>query len=204
MDSDEIVDVWSKRRGPGYFAVILLSLLISVLVVGGGMFAAARVPALQKVLGAPNRDPDRGKEEVPGLAKVPLDAATQLLSARGLKLLSTGSAADPEIPAGWIVSQTPARGTKVRRGQTVQVQLSSGPPLVNIPPVVLGMSLTDAQRRLTEAGLHVGDVQATGATLRVTGTRPAPGEPVATGSAVTLVVEVVPPPPAEDAPSRGR
>jgi beta-lactam-binding protein with PASTA domain len=66
------------------------------------------------------------------------------------------------------------------------------------------MSLVDAQRRLAEAGLHIGDIQATGTTLRVTGTRPAPGEPVATGSAVTLVVEIVPPPPAEEAASRGR
>jgi serine/threonine-protein kinase len=110
-----------------------------------------------------------------------------------LKLLSTGSASAADVPPGWVVTQSPAAGTKVGRGRTVRVTLSGGPPLVPVPAAVVGTGLLEAQQLLVQAGLRVGSVEATGATLRVTATRPAPGESVATGAPVTLVVEVVPP-----------
>lgn len=190
-DSGEILDVWPRRRGPGTFTVVLISILVSALVVAGAQVALARWPLLQVLLGA-KPSPDRGKVEVPGVTKIPLEAATGLLDARGLKLLSVGSASDQEVPPGWIVSQTPASGTKVRRGRTVRVRLSSGPPLVPVP-VVTGTGLLEAQQLLLQSGLRIGSVETTGASLRVTGTRPAPGEQAVSGAPVTLILEVVPP-----------
>lgn len=206
-DSDDVLDGWPKRGGPGYFGVMVVSLLISLLVVAGAQLAVARTPALQRALGLADRDADRGRVVVPGVTKIPLEAATDLLASRGLQLLSTGGAADAEVPAGWIVTQSPAAGQKLRRGSTVRVNLSSGPPLVPVPASIVGTSLADADRLLVQAGLHVGSVVATGGTLRVTGTRPAPGEDATAGSAVTVMVEVLPASPAapvEEPPRRGR
>ena len=190
-DTGETLDGWPKRRGPGYLAVVMISVLVSALAVVGAQFALVRWPDLQVALGG-RSDADRAKVGIPGVTKIPLEAAGGLLDARGLKLLSVGSASDPEVPAGWIVWQTPAPGTKVRRGRTVRVKLSSGPPLVPVPPIV-GAGFAEAQQLLLQSGLRLGSVETTGAALRVTGTRPAPGEQAASGAPVTLILEVVPP-----------
>ncbi len=192
-DSDELPDGWPKRGGPGYVAVVLLSLLVSLLVVVGAQLGMVRSEGLRRLLGAADREADRAKVDVPGVTKIPLETASDLLAARGLKLLSTGSASDADVPPGWVVTQSPAGGTKLRRGRTVRVTLSGGPPLVPVPAAIVGTGLSEAQRLLEQAGLRLGSFETTGVTLRVTGTRPAPGEQVATGAPVTLVVEVVPP-----------
>lgn len=190
-DSGEVLDLWHKRRGPGYVAVVVVSVLVSALVVGGAQVALARWPRLQTLLGA-KPDPDRGKVVVPGITKIPLQSAADLLGAHGLSMLSIGSASDPEIPPGWVVTQAPEAGQKVRRGRTVHVKLSGGPPLVPVPAVV-GTGLLEAQRLLLGAGLRVGSVETAGAALRVSGSRPQPGEQAASGAPITLILEVVPP-----------
>jgi hypothetical protein len=207
-DSEDIPDGWPKRGGPGYIGVVLVSLLVSALVVGGAPLGRTRSPGRRRLLGTADRDADRATVEVPSVTRIPLEAADELLTARGLKLLSTGSTSDAEVSPGWVVTQSPAGGAKLRRGRAVRVTLSGGPPLVPVPAAVVGTGLLEAQQLLVQAGLRVGSVEATGATLRVTATRPAPGEQAATGAPVTLVVEVVPPAGAdagtEETPARRR
>lgn len=193
MTDDDLPEGWPKRGGPGYAGVVLVSLLVSLVVVAGAQLGLVRSPGLRSLLGTADREADRAKVDIPGVTKIPLEAASDLLAARGLKLLSTGSAPDADVPPGWVVTQSPAAGTKLRRGRAVRVTLSGGPPLVPVPAAIVGTGLPEAQRLLEQAGLRLGSFETTGATLRVTATRPAPGEQLATGAPVTLVVEVVPP-----------
>ena len=53
--------------------------------------------------------------------------------------------------AGTILSQSPAQGTPVQPGQTVNVQVSSGPPTTPIPNVQ-GQNCQQAQQTLQQAG----------------------------------------------------
>jgi len=204
LDDAEVLDeVWARGRGPGYFGVVLISLIMSAVVVVGAQLAVARWAQVQALLGGSHRLPAPSRVAVPAVTQLPLAAASELLASRGLKVLSIGEAADAQVAPGHVVTQAPASGARLRRGDTVQVRLSSGPPLVAVPAVV-GTGLLEAQHQLEQAGLRLGAVEAAGVALRVTGTRPAPGEPAAAGAPVALIVEVVgapPPPAAVEAPA---
>lgn len=64
----------------------------------------------------------------------------------------------PSVPAGYVIWQDPPPGVAVPRGTTVQLTLSSGPPLVAVPDIA-GLDPEIAQRLLAAAGLgmDVGD-----------------------------------------------
>jgi eukaryotic-like serine/threonine-protein kinase len=61
---------------------------------------------------------------------------------------------DSNQPQGTITAQSPAPNTPVQPGQTVNVSVSNGPPLVPIPDVT-GQSCQDAQQTLLQAGFQV-------------------------------------------------
>ncbi|HOQ33590.1 MAG TPA: PASTA domain-containing protein, partial [Candidatus Hydrogenedens sp.] len=60
-------------------------------------------------------------------------------------------------PAGSVVSQNPAGGAQVPPGSAVDLVISTGPCPVTVPNVV-GMSQSNAESAITEAGLTVGTV----------------------------------------------
>ena len=82
-----------------------------------------------------------------------IDAARQWASQNNVKLQeqSDGNSQDP---AGTVVSQQPAAGATFQPGQTVVVQVSTGPQLVNVPDPI-GMNVQDATRLLENAGFQV-------------------------------------------------
>jgi serine/threonine-protein kinase len=59
-----------------------------------------------------------------------------------------------EQPPGTIVGQSPAAGTPISKGEVVNVQVSSGPPMVAIPNVA-GLSVDQATAELQQAGFQV-------------------------------------------------
>jgi eukaryotic-like serine/threonine-protein kinase len=61
---------------------------------------------------------------------------------------------DSNQPQGTITAQSPAPNTPVQPGQTVNVSVSNGPPLVPIPDVT-GQSCQDAQQTLQQDGFQV-------------------------------------------------
>ncbi|HEX7159934.1 MAG TPA: Stk1 family PASTA domain-containing Ser/Thr kinase [Trebonia sp.] len=61
---------------------------------------------------------------------------------------------DSTQPQGTITAQSPAPNTPVQPGQTVNVSVSNGPPMVPIPDVT-GQSCQDAQQTLQQAGFQV-------------------------------------------------
>ncbi len=55
---------------------------------------------------------------------------------------------------GTIISQSPAAGSPITKGEVVTVQVSNGPPQVSIPNVV-GMNVRQATQELQQAGFMV-------------------------------------------------
>lgn len=187
---DEDDELSRLRRGPGWFGVVLTSLIVSVLGSAGTIVWLNRAPP--GFLGL------RAREEavvaVPALRFLPVEAAREVLTARGLRLEQGTRQADPEVPADRVAAQSPEAGERVPRGRTVLLTLSRGP--VPVVPPVLGRSLAEARAVLATAGIPVGAFEETGVVApgTVTATRPAVGEPVVPGSGVTLVVTPSAPP----------
>jgi eukaryotic-like serine/threonine-protein kinase len=87
-------------------------------------------------------------------------------------------------PSGIIVSQSPAPGSPITPGETVTVNVSSGPPMVSIPNVD-GESFQQAQQQLEKLGFQVTGQQF-GPGNTVFGTNPGSGGSVAQGSPITI------------------
>ena len=111
------------------------------------------------------------------------------------------------VPAGEVISQNPTAGTSVVNGSAVNLVVSAGPSLVNVPDVV-GMTQAAATTAITNAQLVVGTVtQQSSATVpagRVISQDPIAETSVAASSAVALVVSSgSPAPPPSPPPDAG-
>jgi serine/threonine-protein kinase len=112
-----------------------------------------------------------------------IDAARQWASQNNVKLHEE-SDANSQDPAGTVVSQQPAAGATFQPGQTIVVQVSAGPQLVNVPDPI-GMNVQQATRLLENAGFQV-KVSRFGFTDKVWDYSPVGQAPA--GSTITLVV----------------
>ena len=88
---------------------------------------------------------------VPNLAGDSVDSARSRLDKLDLKLSQGDQEYNQKVPAGAIISQSPASGALVPPGSTVSVVVSLGPPLVTVPDVV-DMPLEEAIAELKQAG----------------------------------------------------
>jgi len=99
------------------------------------------------------------------------------------------------IPAGQVISQSPASGSSVVPGSVVTLVVSLGPSLVPVPNVV-GQTQAAAQGSVTAAGLTNGAVSsvnhATVPAGQVISQSPVAGTSVLPGAAVSLVVSLGP------------
>jgi eukaryotic-like serine/threonine-protein kinase len=108
---------------------------------------------------------------------------------------------ESDEPEGDVISQNPAGGTEVSKGETVTITVSTGTPQVDIPDVI-GLSESSAKSRLKSAGLKpvtqertVTDPSQDGVVVEQ---RPGSGTQLDKGAEVVIVigvVEVVEPPP---------
>jgi serine/threonine-protein kinase len=135
--------------------------------------------------------------ELPELAGLTTDAASSLLSERGLVLQLGDQPFDEVVPVGtiisWTITDQPGlvAGDTVLPGTTVLVTVSAG-PAPRVIPDLTGVPLTEATTALTDLGLVVvqgvdefsNDV-AVGAVMRQD---PVPGTEVARGATVTVIV----------------
>jgi eukaryotic-like serine/threonine-protein kinase len=91
---------------------------------------------------------------------------------------------------GQVVGQSPEAGTKVDKGSTVVLQVSSGPGTVDVP-LVTGLKLSTATKALNRRGLQVSTTSQHSATVpkgEVISSDPIDGTSVKKGSRVHLVV----------------
>ena len=108
---------------------------------------------------------------------------------------------ESEEPEGDVISQDPAGGTELTRGETVTITVSTGQPQVDVPDVI-GLSERSARSRLTSAGLEavtqertVSDPAEDGVVIEQ---RPGSGTQLDKGRQVVIVIgvlEVAEPPP---------
>ncbi|WP_250445357.1 Stk1 family PASTA domain-containing Ser/Thr kinase [Actinotalea sp. C106] len=93
--------------------------------------------------------------EVPdGLVGVESSVAEQTLTAAGLGA-TTAEAFDPEVPAGDVVSTDPATGERIADDGSVELTVSLGPDLRDVPEGLAGVPAEEATTLLTDAGFVV-------------------------------------------------
>src|SRR5215207_9343981 len=135
-----------------------------------------------------------GQVAVPDVVGKGTKDAKQTLNDEDLKT-STTEQASGSVPDGKIIDTRPSPGTKVDRGSTVTLVVSSGPEQVSVPGVV-GEDKDTAVSRIEGAGLqvNVNQQETTSAPEgEVLSQTPGPGSEVAAGSTVTIAVAKAPP-----------
>jgi eukaryotic-like serine/threonine-protein kinase len=106
--------------------------------------------------------------------------ATQILTAAGFTVTPKPVNSDT-VPAGQVISQTPAAGTKADKGSAVTIVVSNGPPKVKVPSLQC-MTRRQAQDTLAARGL---EIKFSGSDKRVVDQDPPPDTEVPRGSVVT-------------------
>jgi serine/threonine-protein kinase len=130
---------------------------------------------------------------VPDLRNSSEAQATQTLSRLGLKLRVLRSEYSPQIPGGFVISQSPRTNESLKPGRTVTVVTSLGPEMHRVPELK-NMSLRQARNMLEQAGLTLGRVARVSREgtdkEHVVATSPPVGDEVFDGEAVEVVLAV--------------
>lgn len=87
---------------------------------------------------------------VPSLTGVTIKDAQGILSADGFTLSVTSHHSSPNIPAGEIISQTPAAGTSAKSGLVITVTISDGRAMVTLPTNLIGEDCVAATAQLAK------------------------------------------------------
>lgn len=139
-----------------------------------------------------NRERLFGKEVVvPDVVGYTTKEAFNRLDEKGLKMRVVGRQFSDRYAEGHIISQDPQGGDTVKTGREIEVVVSKGSQQVEVPDVV-GKDFGEATYMIENQGLKVGSVdrvydeQAPANT--VLEQDPSPGDMVATGSKVNVVV----------------
>lgn len=129
---------------------------------------------------------------VPNVVGLNQGAAATLISGLGLVVGSATNALSATVPAGDVISQSPAAGTAVAVGSAVTLVISLGAPVA--VPNVVGQTQAAATTAIGNAGLVLGtgttQNSATIPTGSVISQNPAAGTSVAPGTAVALVISI--------------
>jgi serine/threonine-protein kinase len=125
---------------------------------------------------------------VPEVLGLPEELARQQLERLGFEVESERESSS-EFRAGRVAEQNPDAGTRLPRGETVTIIVSTGPPRTEVPRVV-GLSFEEAVAELSRAGLRAERTEVFSArpTGEVVRQNPAPGADVVEGSVVQLRV----------------
>jgi eukaryotic-like serine/threonine-protein kinase len=133
------LDAMAKPKSKAWLWILLA--VLAVLIAAAGTWFAMNQ---QKVV-------------VPDVSGKTSAEASQTLAAVNLKAVEGGGQTSSTVPTGSVISQTPEPGTQVRKGSEVALTVSTGVPLLTIPPVV-GLDVTTASQKLTDSGFVVGKI----------------------------------------------
>jgi len=159
-----------RRRGAARLAVLLVALL---LLIGGTLGGAAALTTT-----------------TPDVVGAPQEQAAQRLSAAGLSVELLPPRYDTTVPEQRVVVQQPAPGERLRRGGTVGLSTSLGPPTRTVPTLI-GLPQQRASAAVVQEGLTLGPVRQrydSAPEGEVLAAEPAQGSTLKPGSAVSLVV----------------
>jgi len=132
---------------------------------------------------------------IPDVSSLDPDAAQAQLTSLGFVVNRVDTPSDT-VPVGKVVGTNPPAGTAVDKGSQVDLQISSGPPLVAVPNVI-GLSKADAEAALLGAGFGVAETQlgacgapAPHANCQVVAQNPGAGSQVPKGTTVAITIAV--------------
>jgi eukaryotic-like serine/threonine-protein kinase len=94
---------------------------------------------------------------VPLVEGIPRQQAVNLIERAGLEA-EVEEQSSTEVEQGIVIEQSPREGTRVEKGSTVTIAVSTGPAQVEVPRTV-GLSFEEAVERLNALGLEVRRVQ---------------------------------------------
>ncbi|MGO2654363.1 MAG: Stk1 family PASTA domain-containing Ser/Thr kinase [Pseudoclavibacter sp.] len=100
--------------------------------------------------------PEGAQVAVPNLAGATYQTAEQQLKDRGLNPVKVDQT-DDSVSPGRVIETDPPAGALALAGSDVQVKVSSGAPMVTIPDVSK-LTQDEATKKLTDAGLQVGQI----------------------------------------------
>lgn len=142
-----------------------------------------------------------GKVEVPNFIGQDIKMATQTAATKQLVISEQARLNNDTVPVGIILSQSPKKGTFLKKNDTIYVIVSKG-RLTNVPRLI-GFKKEDAIAELQKAELRLGRItyiySETIPRGRIITTNPLPDSEVEKGSSVNLVIsrgpKIVAPPP---------
>ena len=129
---------------------------------------------------------------VPGVLGLSAEDARKAVEDAGLKFQNEGSQASADVPEGQVSRQEPDEGTKLAKGETVSVWVSSGKGKVQVPDLI-GKDRSKAGNELGKVGLEIkieeeaNDEVLPGTVLRQ---NPGAGELLEAGQVVVVTVAV--------------
>jgi serine/threonine-protein kinase len=191
-DSDDVI---IPGRRPSLFGAMLLSALTSAVVSVLTVLSVLRGwPVDLSPLGmapsgaAPAEVAAVQDARVPDVNGMAAEAADELLSARKLRLVVRDRRADPKVPVGAVIAQTPLAQSRIHVGGEVSVVLSTGPERIRVPALT-GQALDQAKQSLEAAGLRAGQIsESDGEAGKVIAVAPEAGTVVEPGTSVALTV----------------
>lgn len=101
---------------------------------------------------------NKGVFQAPNIVNMSLDNAQEELEKYGLTLKVRREEYDSSVERDHIISQTPVEGTEVEEGDIITVVVSKGGNTTHVPNVI-GVSLSEAKRMLSDNNLKVGDTK---------------------------------------------
>ena len=127
----------------------------------------------------------------PNVVNQTLADAESTLAGLGLNVGKITEEYNTKVPKGSVIDQDPTADILLRRGDSVNLIVSLGVHIVQIPTDLVGLTQAEARDRLRVAGLDVGRIVSRNSDApvgQVLGTDPAGGSQVPEGTAVTLFV----------------
>uniref|UniRef100_UPI00351CFD21 Stk1 family PASTA domain-containing Ser/Thr kinase n=1 Tax=Agromyces sp. H17E-10 TaxID=2932244 RepID=UPI00351CFD21 len=138
----------------------------------------------------PTQEIPSSARKVPALAGMTYEQAVEELQKLGLPATEVDQNSET-VPADQVIGSDPAEGVIVDAGQAITVFVSTGREAVKVPDTV-NMSLADAQKALTDAGLTPGKETRTNSPTVpadvVIATNPEAGKSVEKGSTVEFTL----------------
>ncbi|MET1133887.1 MAG: Stk1 family PASTA domain-containing Ser/Thr kinase [Aeromicrobium sp.] len=169
-----------KKKGAGKWWALALVLL-----------AIAAAVGLALMLNNGDPEVNTPKVDVPRVEGLDVPTATNRLESKNLVVGETSEQTSADIPEGQVITTDPEPGTTVDEGTAIDLVVSSGPELVDIPNLT-SYSFDEAKDLLEgdRYGLEVKrqNTDSDQPKGRVLNSNPPPGTEVERGSTVTLIV----------------
>ncbi|UGT40474.1 Stk1 family PASTA domain-containing Ser/Thr kinase [Nocardia yamanashiensis] len=161
----------------------------TALIAGGAAAAVALIAALLWVLVGPGASPDQ--VTVPELSNKNSALAQRDLEKAGFSV-AIQEKPDSKVAAGNVIATQPLGGSRIDKGSTVTLQVSTGPAQVVVPRLA-GLSQQQAEQKLNSIGLQMNpDVKREASSAedkdKVTSQIPGEGQKTDSGGQVTVTL----------------